>query len=445
MLKNYIKLALKVLSRRKFFTFISLFGISFTLMVLMLIASFIETEFGDNPPLSRNEDLVFIPMLSELYYQNDTIRDIDTLFNNGIATFDTTHLVKRQNEASYISNSSMSHHVLEKYFTGLNAAEQSTFFSPDLTYDVYINNSKLSIKTCISDEGYWKVFDFMFKEGRPYNADEIKRGALVAVITQSLSRKYFGTVDNLLGKEIEMDDKHFKIIGVVATPTSSANYVGCDIYIPYTAFPENKDPSDYFGSFMAVFLIKNNSNIHNLKKEILYRISKIPILKPEDYNVIEAPSATFSETYAQQTLYDKDPEKSKRNLFLIMASFIALFVLLPVLNLINLNISRILDRSSEIGVRKAFGANTKNILFQFVFENIIQTFIGGLLGLVFALVAIYLINDSQLLNNVRLVINFNFFIACFFISLLFGIISGLLPALKMSKLSIVNALKQNNI
>ena len=445
MLKNYIKLALKVLSRRKFFTFISLFGISFTLMVLMIIASFIETEFGENPPLTRNEDLVFIPSISMSYYANDTVRDIDTLVNNGITKYDTTTQVKRQENASTTNNSSISHRVLERYFTKLNSAEQTTFFAPQSTYDVYINNTKLTITTCITDEGYWKVFDFVFKEGRPYNDVEIKNGAQVVVVTQELGKKYFGSEANLLGKEIEMGDKHFKIIGVVATPTSSANYVCGDVYIPYTVYPEKGDPSDYFGGFMAVFLNKKNTDIKKLKKEILNRTDKIPILKPEEFNEIEMPATTFSESYAQQTLYNEDPEKSKRNLFLIMASFIALFALLPVLNLINLNISRIMDRSSEIGVRKAFGANTRNILFQFVFENIIQTFIGGILGFLFALAAIYLINDSHLLNNVKLTINFRFFIICFFISLFFGIISGLLPALKMSKLSIVNALKQNNI
>jgi putative ABC transport system permease protein len=215
--------------------------------------------------------------------------------------------------------------------------------------------------------------------------------------------------------------------------------------MPYTVYPQQGDPTDYFGGFTATFMAKEGAGTEGLKKEIKNRTASIPINKPEEYNYIETGPVTFSELFAQQIMYDEDPAKSQRNVLLILISFISLFVLLPVLNLINLNISRIMDRSSEIGVRKAFGADTDNILFQFVFENIIQTFIGGLLGFIFALLAIYLINDSHLLKNIELTINLRFFVICFLISLFFGIISGLLPALKMSKLSIVNALKQNNI
>lgn len=445
MFRNYIKLAVKVLARRKFFTFISLFGISFTLMVLMLIASYLQTEFGGNPPLTRNKDLVFIPSLSLQYFENDTIRDIDTLKENGLVKFDTTLSVKKRENPSSVNNSGISYNLLERFFTKMEHSEHSSFFSSNVTYDVYINNSKLTINTSLTDEDYWKVFDFVFKEGRPYNADEVKRGSQSVVITEKLAKKYFGTTDNLLNKEIEMDDKHYKIIGVVATPSTSAYYVGSDVYMPYTVYPEKGDPTDYFGGFTAAFMANKDDGTESLKKEIYNRTAKIPINKPEEYNYIETEPVTFSEAFSRQILYNEDPAKSERNVLLILISFISLFVLLPVLNLINLNISRIMDRSSEIGVRKAFGANRDNILFQFVFENIIQTLIGGALGFVFALIAIYLINDSQLLKDVVLTINLRFFFICFMISLFFGIISGLLPALKMSKLSIVNALKQNNI
>lgn len=445
MLKNYLKLALKVLARRKFFTFISLFGISFTLMVLMIIAAFIQNEIGANAPLSRNKDMVFIPGISLLYYGNDTIRNVDTTVTNGITKYDTTIQVKRQENASSINNSNASFRVLDRHLKGLNGAEQTTFFAPGMTYDVYINNTKLTIHASLTDENYWKVFDFDFIQGKPYSIDEIKRGEQTVVITERFGKKYFGNTSDLVNKEIEMDDKHFKISGVVATPTNSAHYINSDLFMPYSVYPEKGDPLEYFGAYMAVFLNKKNNDINNLKKEIDNRTSRIPILKPEDYNSIDLEPATFSEAYAQRAMYDEDPAVSKRNLFLFLASFISLFALLPVLNLINLNISRIMDRSSEIGVRKAFGANTNNILFQFVFENIILTFIGGILGFIFALTAIYLINNGQLLDNIRLAVNVQFFVICFLICLVFGILSGILPALKMSKLSIVNALKQNNI
>src|SRR5256885_1583041 len=65
----------------------------------------------------------------------------------------------------------------------------------------------------------------------------------------------------------------------------------------------------------------------------------------------------------------------------IIAAVALLFMALPTLNLVNLNVSRILERASEIGVRKAFGASSRALLGQFLVENVVLTLIGGALGL----------------------------------------------------------------
>ena len=82
----------------------------------------------------------------------------------------------------------------------------------------------------------------------------------------------------------------------------------------------------------------------------------------------------------------------------LMGLFIILgigFMLLPSINLINLNISRILGRSSEIGVRKAFGASSQQLVVQFVVENLVITTFGGLFGLIFSWLILYQIEASQ--------------------------------------------------
>ena len=130
---------------------------------------------------------------------------------------------------------------------------------------------------------------------------------------------------------------------------------------------------------------------------------------------------------------------------LVLGLILGLFVIVPTLNLININVTRIMERSSEIGVRKAFGAKSTDLLVQFIFENIILTFIGGLIGLVLALVMMKVLNDSQVIAPVRLVFYpsaFGFSILVWFV---FGIASGLLPALRMSRLHVVTALKRNEL
>ena len=72
----------------------------------------------------------------------------------------------------------------------------------------------------------------------------------------------------------------------------------------------------------------------------------------------------------------------------LLAGITLLFMLLPTINLVNINISRIMERSSEIGVRKAFGASSSTIIGQFIVENIFLTLLGGLLGFVLSAVVL---------------------------------------------------------
>jgi len=171
-------------------------------------------------------------------------------------------------------------------------------------------------------------------------------------------------------------------------------------------------------------------------------VSQVPLLKPEEYNRLSVKAVTDLESYAQGIYYKEDPKESIFILKWVLIGLLSLFVILPTLNLINLNISRIMERSAEIGVRKSFGATSKDILYQFIFENIVLTFIGGLIGFVFALILLRVINDSQVLEHSTLAFNYKIFFISLMICLFFGILSGVIPAYRMSKLAIVNALKQ---
>ena len=100
-----------------------------------------------------------------------------------------------------------------------------------------------------------------------------------------------------------------------------------------------------------------------------------------------------------------------------------------------------MERSSEIGVRKAFGASSRTLVLQFIVENIILTFLGGVIGIVLSSILIYIFNSSEIIPNGELNINLTVLFYTILACLVFGVISGVYPAWRMSRMQVVNALK----
>ena len=445
MFKNYFKLAIKVLGRRKFFTFISLFGISFTLMILMLITAFLDNEMGSNAPLTEKDRMVFMPRVIMTLEVIDTVPQIDSTEIDGMMRYDTTY--EYVNRRPSFSSSSGSYPFITKNLKNVDGTEYESVYSPNNTFDLFINSNKLTFGALYTDADYWNVFDFKLIEGRFYQDRAIENQEQVLVMTEKSANSYFGRSRNVIGEKIKIEDVQYEVIGVVATPKMNHSYVSADVYLPVTTINSKQLTTESFlGGFESVYLAKSTKTINRVKADIDRKVRQVTLPNPEDYNTLQVRAFTFMERYATSMMSDDDnPEKSIRLMLGALGGLLLLFILLPTLNLVNVNISRILERSSEIGVRKAFGAHSANILVQFVFENIILTFLGGLIGFILAYALLYVINDSQVLGDIYLTFNTKIFLYSLLICLVFGILSGIIPAYRMSKMHIANALKQNQL
>src|SRR5262249_44136613 len=113
----------------------------------------------------------------------------------------------------------------------------------------------------------------------------------------------------------------------------------------------------------------------------------------------------------------------------------------PTINLININISRILERSSEIGVRKSFGASSWTLVGQFIVENLVLTAIGGIFGFILTEVVLAMLNNSGLIPFAHFTLNFRIFGYGVILIIFFGLLSGVYPAWRMSRMQPVLALK----
>jgi putative ABC transport system permease protein len=409
MLKNYFKIAIAVLKRRKFFTFISLFGISFTLTILIVLTAFLDHLISPQYPDTKRSRSLYI----------------------SVAQMEHT-------SKGYYSNGPLSFYFLDKYVHSLKTPEKvaiSSIFTPTNTY---VNNKKLVINVKYTNVEFWDVHEFEFLEGRPYTAQEITNGDRVTVITEKTKLAYFGDA-SAVGKYIETDNVQYRVAGVVKNVPITILFSYGDMFLPYTLAKTDRNNKEYSGMYTGMILAKSKGDLPRIQEEYQQVVAKVP-LEGKEYNKFYSHADTYLASFTR-TMFGKEQDSGKNKFIMWIGIFALFFMLLPTLNLININISRIMERSSEIGVRKAFGASSKTLVYQFVIENIILTLIGGILGIVFSVIILAVINNSELLPNVILTVNITVLAWALLICLLFGLFSGVYPAWRMSRLQVVAALK----
>jgi len=410
MLKNYFKIAIAVLKRRKFFTFISLFGISFTLTILMVGTAFIDKMIStDYPDLKRDRSLYISTM--EL--------------NNS--------------KEGWMNRGNVSLNVLNTYVSTLKTPEKLAISSMAASTNTYINNKKIKVDYKYTNAAYWEVMEYVFLEGKPYTQQQLDQSQRVAVISESLKLDYFGDAKSVIGKQIEADNVSYQVIGVVQNVSRTLMYCYGSLYLPYTVSKTGYKNADIMGDYIGVLLAKSKDDLPKVQAEYDQMIKKVPINNKE-YDRLYCHASPYLDNFTRDNFGSYD-NSGLNKAYTYLASLIFIFLLLPTINLVNINITRIMERSSEIGVRKAFGASSKTLVYQFIIENIILTFIGGLIGLVLSILTIYVINEADLITNLNLTLNLKVLVYSFISCLFFGLISGVYPAWQMSRLNVVMALK----
>lgn len=411
MLLNYIKIAWKVLLRHPFYTFITLFGISLTLTVLMVLTSFLDHLFGAHYPENKRERLLYVGKL-------ERTNNAGTTMTSGPASF----------------------RFLNQYVKSLKTPEAVGICSNFGFSNTYVHGKKIKLNTKYTNSDFWKVTDFQFLEGKPYNDQNIKNSDFAVVITDGLRDQYFDHGgQSVIGKYIEIESINYKVIGVVKGSPATRLYTYSDVYFPYTLPKSNYDGKGVSGPYIAMILAGKTSDKPAIQSEFNHMIKSLPKSEWDDsghFDVFKVQADSFFDH-----AIDSYGSRNIKQVYIIFGIIIFMIVGLPVVNLVNVNVSRILDRASEIGVRKAFGAPAKTLLWQFVIENIFITLIGGAFALIISFIIIQMINSSGWIAYADLSINFTVFIISLVVCLIFGLLSGVVPAFRMSKLKIADALK----
>lgn len=429
MLKNYLLLAFKVLARNKFYTCVSLLSISITLMVLVLVTSLIDSFVHPRGPERNSERFVVVNRIG-ITQTNDNGSRRRSFGAPGYRFIENAVLPLETPELTSVFTGSA---------RGRFTATAAVSFVDDVRIESVVRRT---------DANYWKILQFDFLEGRPFTQQEHELGAYVAVISETTRERFFPG-GSAVGMRVTFDKVTYEVIGVVKDVSPLQTFAIADAWLPLFATTSTQFRNEDVGDFMVLMLARNPADIPRIKEEYqvavrnftpMPRASLVPGRPVE----VDSSALTRSELYIR-AFRDRpgrveDPHGGAILLMQLGCAMLA-FLLLPVMNLVNINASRILDRASEIGVRRSFGASRGHLLRQFVIENLVVTLLGGLLAFGLVLLAFALLGTSGLLRGVVFEFNLRVFGFGFLYILLFALLSSAWPAWKMSRLDPVHALK----
>ncbi len=418
MIKNYLKITITILKRKKIFSVITILGIAIPLMFLMIIISTISHISRYDSPQSNFDRVLFI---KELKWSIE--RKVGLSGNmSGMPSYD------------FVKN-----HVKK-----MKSPEKIGVASSGEYFNLYLGNEKTKLKVVYTDGEFWDIADFKFTEGKAYNATDVEDSQLFAVIDEYTRELIFGE-DEAIGKTVKFFRRNYRITGVVKNVDVTRRWTHANVYLPVSS-SENYSENDIMGAAVHCFLLAGSKdNFPQIKEEFDNMIDNFQLGAYEGLTEIDGELGTDSinKTIRDifQVLFSININKDKIIYITYLVIFF-FFILLPSINLLYIHISRINERSSEIGVRKSFGGNKRILSGQFLFENLSITIFSGIMGLLLSLLFFIIINNSNIIPGLQMGLDFRSILLILLLWILFGLVTGYLPALRMSRMKIIDALHQ---
>jgi putative ABC transport system permease protein len=340
--------------------------------------------------------------------------------------------------------SSPGYEMLDRYMRGIPGVENMSIYSKPKTVTSFVDGEKVVSTIRHTDGAYWKILEFDFLEGGPFTQDDDDNAAFVAVITRETRRRYFGE-QPALGRTFEADGLHYRVVGVVENVPLTRMSAVADIWVPHGAARSTELRDAFVGGYyssrgyQAILLAQSRSDIAAIQSEFEARLQHVELSPP--YYAIEGIPLTRLEQFVVDMASIEHKRPPTGRVILMWLGMAALFLLLPTTNLVTINMSRFIERAPEIGVRKTFGASGAHLVGQFVVENVFLCLIGGVLALAGAAAILAAVESSGLLPYADLRINYRVFLYGTALAIIFGLLSGVWPAWRTSRLHPAEALR----
>lgn len=345
-------------------------------------------------------------------------------------------------------------------FYSLEGVEAVTAVSDADSWFVKVGNVKrpLSALVKLTDTGFWKVFDFSFIYGQPFTDADFQSGMRTAVISKDMARRVFGKGD-AVGEYIKLNYTDYRVCGVVKSPSYAMKLSYAQVWLPYTcqpAYVRDNNQWGVIGPFQVAVLLPSAADADRVKLQVDEYVRKFNTLPHDDYHLV---------MHGQPYLYWKTlfyvNDMDDLDFFVIvrqMGLWLLMLLLVPALNLSGMISSRMERRLPEMGIRKAFGATGERLFSQIVWENLLLTCLGGIMGLILSFSMVYfakswlltmldggtqpLPDSVQMSITTDMLFNPTLFAVTFVVCVVLNLLSALIPTCVALKKDIVYSLSR---
>jgi putative ABC transport system permease protein len=313
--------------------------------------------------------------------------------------------------------------------------------------------------TNYTDPAFFKIYEFDFIEGSPFSEADFESGVRTVVISDRLAQKAFHQTTDVVGKMLNLDMNDYRVCGVIRAGSKLGSMSYADVYAPYKTYPNWQSTFwyDYVGGYEARFLVKNDAQRQVLQEELDAKIASVNQQHKDEWSLVLLPLRPHVSMVFDDVYFDNQYKVTPWLLFKKFLPIILVLLLIPAFNLSGMISSRMEDRLAEMGVRKSFGASKKVLLSQVMWENLILTLVGGLVGLIIAWSILYLgkswvftlfenypdaLYDNSITITGEMLFSPTVFITALLVCVIINLLSALIPAWNSLRKPIVSSLNE---
>ena len=307
-------------------------------------------------------------------------------------------------------------------------ASVSTFASANVTMKYRSKKTNPNMRVLGSDENYITTSGYELEAGRNFSPQEVQSGSPAAIIGKDIVDALFTSKENPIDKTITIGSSKYKVIGILKSKGNSVGFGG-----DKQAILTLNNVRQYFSMPNATFTISVMCNAPQLMDAAIGEATGIfRVVRKLNTKAKDNFEISKSDNLANMLI-------DNMRMFTLGATFIGAITLMgAAIGLMNIMLVSVSERTREIGIRKAIGANQHVIRNQFLVEALVICQLGGILG---TLLGIILGNVMALIFGIQFIIPWLWILLSIILCFIVGILSGIYPAIKASRLDPIEALR----